>query len=97
MKERVVTVKNSAGIHCRPASVILNTIMQDFPGCKFTVKTDEGQEVELDSILNLISLGLACGRSCTLHVAGENEDEALKKIGDLFEYNFDFPDANTVV
>lgn len=97
MKERLVTVKNEAGIHCRPASVILNAIMQDYPNDKFIVSADDGQEVELDSILSLISLGLACGRSCTLKVEGPDEEAAAAKIGDLFEYNFDFPDASAVV
>ncbi len=91
MKQRVVTIKNKAGIHCRPSSAILTVIMNEFPGYKFTVTAPDGSEIELASILNLISLGLQCGESATLRVEGENEDAAIAKVGDLFEYEFDFP------
>ena len=57
MKERLVTVRNKAGIHCRPSSVILNTITQEFPGCKFTI-VGNGNRAELNSILALIAMGL---------------------------------------
>ncbi|MDD4817698.1 MAG: HPr family phosphocarrier protein [Victivallaceae bacterium] len=90
MKERSVTIKNRAGIHCRPASAILTVIMNEFPGHTFIVTTGDG-ECELTSILNLISLGLQCGAKATLKVDGPNEDVAIVKIGDLFEYEFDFP------
>ena len=91
MKQRVVTIKNKAGIHCRPSSAILTVIMNEFPGHKFTVTAPDGSEIDLASILNLISLGLQCGESATLRVEGENEDAAIAKVGDLFEYEFDFP------
>ena len=90
MKERRVTVRNKAGIHCRPSSVILNTITQEFPGCKFTIVGD-GNSAELNSILALIAMGLVCGAQATLRVEGPDEEKALKRIGDLFEYEFDFP------
>ena len=54
MKERVFTVMNKAGIHCRPSSVILNTINKEFPYHTFTVETGDGQETELNSILTLM-------------------------------------------
>ena len=91
MKERIVTIRNKAGIHCRPSSVILNTIHQSYPAHTFVVITRDGEETELNSILNLISLGLACGDSATLQVSGPDEDKAIAQIGDLFEFEFDFP------
>lgn len=90
MQERVVTIKNQAGIHCRPSSAILTVIMNEFPNTKFVICSPDG-ETELTSILNLISLGLHKNQSVTLKVEGENEEAALSKIGDLFEYEFDFP------
>ena len=44
MKERAFTVKNKAGIHCRPSSVILNAINKEFPYHTFCVVTEDGQE-----------------------------------------------------
>ena len=91
MQERLVTIRNKAGIHCRPSSVILNTISKEFPDHRFEVIAD-GANTELNSILALISLGLSCGTQVVVRVEGADEENALKRIGDLFEYEFDFPE-----
>ncbi len=91
MQERVFTVRNKAGIHCRPSSVILNTINRKFPGNRFSVKTNDGLETELNSILTLISLGLTVGSQAILCVDGPDEEAGLAEIGELFEHEFDFP------
>ena len=91
MKERLVTIKNPAGIHCRPSGEILNVITRDFPDHCVEV-TYEGETVEINgSILSLISLGLICGASALLRIEGPDEERAIKEIGDLFEHEFDFP------
>ena len=91
MKERIFTVRNKAGIHCRPSSVILNTINKEFPYHKFSVETGDGQNTELNSILTLISLGMTVGTKAVLRVEGPDEDAAIKLIGYIFEYDFDLP------
>ena len=91
MQERLVTIRNKAGIHCRPSSVILNTITKEFPDHRFEVISD-GVPTELNSILALISLGLSCGTQVVLQVEGADEEKAVQRIGDLFEYEFDFPE-----
>ena len=91
MQERLVTIRNKAGIHCRPSSVILNTISKEFPDHRFEV-ISEGIPTELNSILALISLGLSCGTQVVLQVEGVDEEKAVQRIGDLFEYEFDFPE-----
>ena len=90
MQERLIRVRNKAGIHCRPSGVILNAVNNEFPDDRFTIVTPEG-ETELDSMLALISLGLCCGAEARLRVEGPDEERAVKRIGDLFEYEFDFP------
>ena len=90
MQERLIRVRNKAGIHCRPSGVILNAVNNEFPDDRFSVVTPFG-ETELDSMLALISLGLACGSEALLRVEGPDEERAVKRIGDLFEYEFDFP------
>ena len=90
MQKRTVCIKNAAGIHCRPASVILNAVNSDFPGTQFTLIAS-GEEIELNGILALISLGLCCGSSAELCAEGGDEAKALQVIGDLFEKEFDFP------
>ena len=91
MRERVITVKNNAGIHCRPSGVILTTIKNEFPDHRFQLCTADGAITEIDSMLALISLALTKGSSATLQVEGIDEDRAIDRIGDLFEFEFDFP------
>jgi phosphocarrier protein len=90
MIERSVTIRNKAGIHCRPSGVILNAVRDEFPGHRFLLAA-KGEEIELDSMLDLLSLGLGRGDTALLKVEGANAEKALKRIGDLFEYEFDFP------
>lgn len=90
MQQREIKVRNNAGIHCRPASVILNAINKDYPDTSFSIIAD-GEETELGGILALISLGLCCGASATLRAEGKDEEKAIAEIGDLFETEFDFP------
>ena len=90
MRERIFTVRNRAGIHCRPSGVILNTINQEFPDHTVEVETSEGV-VEINSMLDLISMGLAKGAKAVLRIEGVDEDRAIERIGDLFEFEFDFP------
>ena len=89
-KERTVTIRNRAGIHCRPSGVILNAIRDEFPGHRFRLAA-KGGEIELESMLDLLSLGLSRGTEARLSVEGPEADKAIERIGDLFEYEFDFP------
>ena len=89
MTEKTVKINNKAGIHCRPSSAIL-TAVEDFQGNVFDIVTEKGK-IELNSILNLLALGLQCGDSVTVKVSGPREKEACEKIAGLFEYEFDFP------
>ena len=90
MQKRIITVKNSAGIHCRPSSVIITAINQEFPFHHFELEVP-GNTVEINSMLALISLGLCCGSTAELRVEGPDEEKAVQRIGDLLEHEFDFP------
>jgi phosphotransferase system HPr (HPr) family protein len=91
MTEKKVKIRNKAGIHCRPASVILGKISSDFPDNTFTLIKEGEEPVELNSILSLISLGLHYQNEAVLKVEGPNEEEACDKIAELLENEFDFP------
>jgi phosphocarrier protein len=93
MLERKITVNNTAGIHCRPSGVILNTISSEFSDTKVTITNSEGTTVEVNSILSLISLGLHKDSTAIVRVEGGKEEEALARIGDLLEFEFDYPMA----
>lgn len=91
MKTREITVRNRAGIHCRPSGEILNTLNKKYPDHTVTVIYDGETQDITGSILALISLGLICGAQATLQITGPDEENAIREIGDLFEYEFDFP------
>jgi len=84
-----VTIRNRAGIHCRPSSVILMAA-QEYAGCRIQVISAKG-ESELDSILSLLGMGLERGEQVVLRAEGEAEAEACARMAELFGREFDFP------
>ena len=91
MQKRNVTIRNRAGIHCRPSSVILNTVNSEFSCHTFVLTNKAGDSCELNSIMGLLALCLACGESAELTVEGPNEKAAADKIAELLATEFDFP------
>ncbi len=89
MLEKTVNILNKAGIHCRPSSVILSEV-ENFPEHSFEVVSKKGN-CHLESILELLAIGLQHGDKVTIKTTGPNEKEACEKIASLFEYEFDFP------
>lgn len=86
---RKLIIQNHAGIHCRPSAAIISAAKK-YPEVKLNLKGVRG-DIELNSILSLLTLALQEGDSVTLTAQGKNETDALKEIGDLFEFHFDFP------
>ena len=91
MLEKKIIVRNTAGIHCRPSSLIIAE-KEKFPGTAFKVTADNGT-TDLNGILELLALGLQCGDTLTLQVSGGNEAEALEALSTLFAKEFDFPQS----
>ena len=84
-----VTIANKAGIHCRPASRIMQKALE-YSDCKLIVKSVKG-EADVSSILGLIGLGLEKGDEVEIFADGNNEDNACREISSLFAFEFDFP------
>lgn len=91
MKTREITVKNRAGIHCRPSGEILTLLNKKYPAHSVAVIYNGETQDITGSILALLSLGLVCGAKAVLQITGPDEENAIREIGDLFEYEFDFP------
>lgn len=91
MQKRTVTIRNRAGIHCRPSSVILQAVGTEFPGHTFCLTTASGNSCELNSIMALLAMGLAKGDSAELAVEGPDEERAADRIAELLEREYDFP------
>ncbi len=86
---RQVTIQNHAGIHCRPSAAIIEAVKK-FPDVSLTLKSAKG-DIDLNSILSLLTLALQEGDKVTLVASGPQANEAVQVIGDLFEHHFDFP------
>ena len=86
MIERTVTVNNRAGIHARPAALIVQTAGK-FQSKIFLKK--ETEEINAKSIMGIITLGAAYGTELQLCVEGDDEEEAAESIAKLFDDRFE--------
>ncbi|MDD3276985.1 MAG: HPr family phosphocarrier protein [Kiritimatiellales bacterium] len=90
MVEVTAVIKNEAGIHCRPTAVITQAIA----GFKSTISVVAPMgHCEIGSALELLMLGLEQGTQITLRAEGSDEVAAAAKFKELFETEFDFPNA----
>jgi len=88
MIERVVTIRNEAGIHCRPSSVIVKTAV-GYPG---TIRIQSKAGVaDCRSIMGLLCLAMEKGTQITISVSGQDEERMSQELVELFETEFDFP------
>jgi phosphocarrier protein len=85
MIEREVTVRNRAGIHTRPASMIVRTASQ-FDADVFLQR--DNYEINGKSVIGVMTLAAEQGATLTLVVEGEDEDEAAEALAELFEDGF---------
>jgi len=86
---RKVTIQNARGIHVRPAGVIVASV-QGYSGT-IEISTKQGKRASLQSILSLLSLGLASGDEIILAVNGPEEEKICSDLVTLLARNFDFP------
>jgi phosphocarrier protein len=85
MIEREVDVINKAGIHARPAAMLVKTASQ-YDSEVFL--TCEGTEVNAKSIMSVMMLAAAMGSRVHIRVDGPDEEEALVAVAALFESRF---------
>jgi phosphocarrier protein HPr len=88
MTVRVVSIKNRAGLHTRPAAAIVKTAAK-FKS-EFYIKKD-AFEINGKSIIGVMTLAAEQGSSLTLRFDGPDEEEAANAVEDLFERGFDEP------
>lgn len=86
MVEKILTVKNRAGIHARPASLIAQTANKF--SSEITLEKDS-IEVNAKSIMGVITMAAGYNTTIVLKVDGEDEQEALAAIERLFETKFE--------
>ena len=86
MTERMVTIKNRAGIHARPAALIVQT------ASKFASKIwlEKGSDkINGKSIMGIITLGASFGTPIRISAEGADEEAATAAIAALFENRFE--------
>lgn len=88
MIERIATIRNGQGIHCRPSAKIVTEASRH--PCQIRVLSEAG-EADLRSLLSLVSLGLQEGTTIRVQVTGGDEAAVCDQIVELFETQFDFP------
>ena len=85
MIEREVTVRNQAGVHTRPASMIVRTASKfdaDVTICK------DGYEINGKSVIGVMTLAAEQGATLTLAIDGADEEAAADALAALFESGF---------
>ncbi|MBN1648922.1 MAG: HPr family phosphocarrier protein [Spirochaetales bacterium] len=86
MQEKEVTILNRAGIHARPAALIVQKA-NDF-SCGIFMEKD-GNRINAKSIMGIITLGATHKSTIKIITDGEDENEALDAIVLLFENRFE--------
>lgn len=85
MISREVTVTNRAGIHTRPASMIVRTASRF--DADFYIEKD-GYEINGKSIIGVMTLAAEQGASLKLIFDGPDEDVAAEAVARLFTTGF---------
>jgi len=86
MKERIVTIRNRAGMHARPAALLVKTASR-FNSQVFIEKDEE--RVNGKSIMGVITLGATYDTPLKIIANGPDEEAALEAIARLFENKFE--------
>jgi PTS hybrid protein len=81
-----LTLRNDVGLHARPAALLARSIT----GLDAEVSVRLGEETaDARSVLALMALGARQGDRVEVRAGGEQADEALQRVKDLVERNFD--------
>jgi len=86
MVERIVTIRNRAGMHARPAALLVKTA-SGFKSQIFIEKDSE--RVNGKSIMGVITLGATFNSELKLIADGPDEAQALDAIETLFNNKFE--------
>ncbi len=84
MREIILTLRNKAGLHARPAAIFVQKA-KSFKSTIRIARTDRA--VDAKSILSVLSLGANNGTVITLRADGEDEERAIAGLQELIESN----------
>jgi phosphocarrier protein HPr len=81
-----VTIKNSLGLHLRPASQLVKLASQ-FDACEIVLSKD-GQTINAKSIMGVIMLAAEQGSELTVEAHGERSEDAVTAIIAMIDNGF---------
>jgi phosphocarrier protein len=84
MKSFDYVIKDSVGIHARPAGILVKEAKKY--QSKITVVKD-GKSAEATKLMALMGLGVKCGNTVSINVDGADEDVALAGMQEFFAAN----------
>jgi phosphocarrier protein len=86
MTEQTVKVTNRAGVHARPAAILVQ-ITKNF-ACNIYLQKGNDR-INAKSIMGVITLGAGFGTELKIIADGENEQAAIETLVRLFESKFE--------
>lgn len=86
MKQETVTIKNRAGIHARPAALIVKTANEY--DSEISLELDD-MRINAKSIMGIITLGANYKSIIQIIAEGDDEERAVCAIVKLFENRFE--------
>ncbi|MDR1419749.1 MAG: HPr family phosphocarrier protein [Treponema sp.] len=86
MTEKIITISNRAGIHARPAAMLVQAT-KNFT-CDIFFERDEDR-INAKSIMGIITLAAGYGTEIKIIAGGEDEEEAVETLARLFESKFE--------
>ncbi len=84
--EKMVTVKNRAGIHARPAALIAQTANKY--ASEILIEKDD-TTINAKSIMGVITMAAGYNTVLTVKAEGSDAQEAVEAINQLFENKFE--------
>ena len=86
MVRKDTKVQNRAGLHARPAALIVQTAGQ-YDSSIYIEKDSE--KINAKSIMGLLTMGAAYGTELAISAEGPDEEDAVNALIDLFEKRFE--------
>ncbi len=80
-----VKVKNSAGLHTRPASFIVQLLQGTSSSVHFTCRKEK---VNAKSIMSLLTLAASKNSLITIDAEGADAEKVIEKLIEAFEHQF---------
>jgi len=84
MTEFNYTIKDSLGIHARPAGLLVKTA--DTFDSEITISKDD-KKADAKRIFSVMSIGIKCGDKIKITATGTDEEKAIAEMKKFFEEN----------